>query len=229
MTSKTSQHDPTAAHGEVWELLPWYVNRTLDEPETALVETHLRECVTCRRELAELQDHQNVLRQSAWQEEGLEHSLASMNTQLDRENAPATQPHGNGLGDFWQRLKENWFGSPGGMRLVMGGQAVAIAAALVWIGTDQRQPEEQIFVTLSDAAGVSSPQLYRVKVADQLAEAQLRGLLIETEMDIVSGPTPTGVYTLRPRQGDSDMDTLIERLETSPAIEVALPVSVANP
>ena len=39
-------------HRDAWELLPWYVNRTLEGRDLDLVTTHLAECAVCRDEIA---------------------------------------------------------------------------------------------------------------------------------------------------------------------------------
>ncbi len=43
---------PHAHHDEVWLLLSWYVNGSLEGAEFALVEQHLKVCITCRKEFA---------------------------------------------------------------------------------------------------------------------------------------------------------------------------------
>ncbi|NOU21058.1 MAG: zf-HC2 domain-containing protein, partial [Methyloglobulus sp.] len=44
-----------SAHQELSELLPWYVNKTLQRAELKAVEDHLAVCLTCKRELIQLQ------------------------------------------------------------------------------------------------------------------------------------------------------------------------------
>jgi anti-sigma factor RsiW len=39
-------------HEQAQQLLPWYVNGTLEADEAALVEAHLAECAECRADLA---------------------------------------------------------------------------------------------------------------------------------------------------------------------------------
>jgi Putative zinc-finger len=41
-------------HREIRQLLPWFVNQSLSGPELAAVESHLGECLVCRRELQQL-------------------------------------------------------------------------------------------------------------------------------------------------------------------------------
>ena len=50
MCPKPDSH-PNQWHQEVWELLPWYVNRTLDAQELAQVEQHLARCPACQEEV----------------------------------------------------------------------------------------------------------------------------------------------------------------------------------
>lgn len=47
------------------ELLPWYVNGTLDGEELREVEEHLRSCLACRREVEELRELRQGVQQAA--------------------------------------------------------------------------------------------------------------------------------------------------------------------
>lgn len=42
-------------HQEVWNLLPWYVNHSLDPAEQDFVRKHVKTCVTCRIEINQQQ------------------------------------------------------------------------------------------------------------------------------------------------------------------------------
>src|SRR5262245_8367568 len=44
--------DPS--HREAVELLPWFLNGTLDGPERTRVEGHLAECIACKQEAEDL-------------------------------------------------------------------------------------------------------------------------------------------------------------------------------
>lgn len=52
-------------HERVSALLPWYVNRTLEEPERALVEAHLSGCPNCREDAMLLIEMQAAVRDEA--------------------------------------------------------------------------------------------------------------------------------------------------------------------
>ena len=49
-----------SAHRTADEMLPWFVNGTLEGAEWAAVEEHVRECARCRRELDLLKQLQTV-------------------------------------------------------------------------------------------------------------------------------------------------------------------------
>ena len=56
----TTQHGTdirhSDSHEEVWKLLPWYVNGTLNTQEVEDVEVHLAACPVCQTELARCRD-----------------------------------------------------------------------------------------------------------------------------------------------------------------------------
>lgn len=53
---------PTARHEALVELLPWYVNGTLDETERGLVQRHVEACAECREDVEMLAAAQRGIR-----------------------------------------------------------------------------------------------------------------------------------------------------------------------
>ena len=77
-------------HDRIAELLPWFVNGTLDEAERAVVERHVRECLPCRMSL---QDERRMARLIQAQPLGPLSASANfgrLTQRIDREAAPAT-------------------------------------------------------------------------------------------------------------------------------------------
>ena len=76
------------------ELLPWYVNGTLDGEERAMVEKHLKECLACRNELEEMealhvvvQAHASASNESSPGQAGLDRLLAALESVDPEESA----------------------------------------------------------------------------------------------------------------------------------------------
>jgi len=93
-------------HDEVYDLLPWYVNRTLESKQIDLVSQHINQCTECQREVQFLrvlcdgiaEDANEQYREHA----DIEHSLSSVMDKIDLEenNRPSF--------DSWvSRLKDN--------------------------------------------------------------------------------------------------------------------------
>lgn len=51
MMSNNNKYAETKPHQDVWELLPWYVNGTLDDTEREAVKQHISNCQRCETEL----------------------------------------------------------------------------------------------------------------------------------------------------------------------------------
>lgn len=57
-----NKSQPTVDHEELESLLPWYVNETLDDTEHARVQRHVRQCTTCRDNVAMLLEVRSTVR-----------------------------------------------------------------------------------------------------------------------------------------------------------------------
>jgi anti-sigma factor RsiW len=94
MTQRATDTSHPSEHHEVWELLPWYVNGTLDDRERASVQAHLMTCAACQAELARCHDLAAAVRALAdgW-EPSAEH-FARVLARLDATTASATPRRG---------------------------------------------------------------------------------------------------------------------------------------
>ncbi len=58
MNIKSSTNSKNIQHDKIWDLLPWYVNNTLENFEKKQVEHHLANCTVCKQELHQQQQLQ---------------------------------------------------------------------------------------------------------------------------------------------------------------------------
>lgn len=222
----------TDVHAEVFELLPWWVNGTLDGREAALVEEHLQRCETCRRETASQQRLRDAMRH---QVSNVEHApqasferLWSRIEEMDRDvpragAGPVAAPPARAAG---------W--SPGTLarwRLAAGVMLVVGAASVV--GTVYLRPSPQgdpaLFrtaTTARDANTAAGPRI-RAVFADATTIEELAAITRAAGLTVVAGPTDAGVYTLGLDRNSSvaTLDDALGRLRDDPRVRFAEPMT----
>jgi Putative zinc-finger len=193
-------------HRTTLELLPWYVNGTLEGGDRAQVEAHLSACLPCRRELEAqraLQSAVSVLPQDP----ELSRALARVHAQLDAAE--------RGL------LRRLWDGSH---PLWRGAFAVQLALIVALTALLVLRPPPAEYRTLSAQTGAHDQTGIAVIFKDGRSEQEVRGLLTRLGARIVDGPTVDGAYTLA--VDAAQRDGAIAALREHAAVKLALPVSL---
>ena len=223
-------------HAEVWNLLPWYVNGTLEADERKQVERHLTQCLTCRTEVAEQAEIARCAAETDVIDSVMETSLAKMHERLAAEGA-AVPPSGHvpnraprsRVADLWNRPRpvggrswRDWVHRILGYRPlavgVMGGvPAMALVAFLMFGGA---QTPVAPFTTLSDGEVTATGPVLRVKVEVDADASAFEALLAEQGLVVLSGPTPYGVYTLTFADADAaQAEEIVARLREADMVE----------
>ena len=199
------------SHQDCMELLPWYLNQTLDASERLAVEAHLKECAGCRDEVAFLETLQSSAR--VVNRPPIRDRFDEVLARIDRPKVVAIRSS--------QLVR--W--------LVIGEAAavVALLAILLWTVTASPPGSYQ---TLSDlgSAEPTDAVVLRVVFDERITEVDLRGLLESINAQIVAGPNRAGAYTLR--VGGEGLEgkapaKLLERLRGEPFVRFAESVVVA--
>jgi anti-sigma factor RsiW len=206
----------TSEHERASELLPWYVNATLDAGEAALVEKHLGSCDACREELARCQDLQSA---AQGEDEGWSPSPAHFARVLDSVDRAETP--------LWRRVSGWIRETPRPMRFafaLQGAAVVALGAALIL------QPVAHTYETLSrpQVTATSSRARLHVVFAPDLTESGMRQLLQSVQGTIVDGPSPAGLYTVELAFSASERERagqIAEHLAADPQVRFAVPVA----
>jgi hypothetical protein len=81
---------PTDQHQQIQLLLPWYLNKTLQQDEQRQVENHLRNCMLCSRELVALRKLAAAVKQSSDLDVATEASFAKL---LEKLQSADPHPH----------------------------------------------------------------------------------------------------------------------------------------
>jgi hypothetical protein len=225
-------------HRDVWELLPWYVNQTLDSHERSRVEAHLSQCLTCRGEVSLLRRLGRDVRDDKAMADSLERSLASARLRIDRTSQEPAASVGAGLTSLPARLFDGLRKSHPGVRAFIAVQtgALAVLATIYVVGSDPGTGLERgAYRTLSDPPSAGLPldverEVFRIRFRADTSEQTLRQTLLDHRLRIIDGPSPTGLYTVALASAYPDRNTLeqtLAGLRHAPAVELAISAAIA--
>jgi hypothetical protein len=194
-------------HQKVWEILPWYVNGTLEGDEHEFVARHILRCQSCADEVVRCQSIATAVRsaEEAARMPSPEH-LARLMERIDRGNTSVAPERWRIRVREWiEKIRLAFQETPSLFRWALAAQTAAIvllAAAIIL----QASLAPSFYRTLSDADGSSEPGRVHLQVvfADDITEREIRTLLSSIGATIVAGPTPMAVYTVALAAGDRE-------------------------
>jgi anti-sigma factor RsiW len=186
-------------HQEVLELLPWFVNGTLNERDQSKVNEHLEGCGECDHEVQVLMETSKVF-----------HATTE----------PSAESIGRARSEFLQRLEvsaerktyratRRW--------MIPATMAACLLIAALFFGPMLQQQES--FRTLSNTVPGNGPVIQLVFQPDT-PEKSIRDLVLGNQGHIINGPTPQGVYRLE-LPADSDPHRVLKRLQDHTDVKFA--------
>jgi hypothetical protein len=201
---------------EISDLLPWYVNGTLEPSDCKRVDDHCIDCAACsaalnleQRVAGSIRAPRDNIGQSphaAWQR---------FEALLDKEG-PRQPPRA------WRRkFRSSAFG------IVMTAQAAAIVALAVLLFIDRSNQEAPNFRTLAnvdETLAVGRP-LVRIAFDSGVTEADAKAIAAGAGGTIVAGPSANNVYTFAFQAGAREaLDMKVTQLRRQSNVLLAEPV-----
>lgn len=184
----------------IQELLPFYVNGTLDEAERLAVEAALKKTPALQKELDYLQSLRMEMRKME-----REHGPGELGLKRLQKSLAAEKLKSDPIERARSRIaaEQSW-----------RWKALAVAACLLLvIQTVIALPHWQagdLGAAGGPVAAVQEP-LFSVTFVPDAKEADIRALLTELDLEIVGGPSALGVYQL-----SGGGDATLERLQNRP-------------
>lgn len=198
-------------HVAIRELLPFFVNQTLSEHESARVSRHVAGCASCSREIDEQRRLGALLRAAPGREGDAQAAWLRMERRLQSESTASPAR--------WSasRPERVW-------RLAAAVAVVLLIPAVAYFASRQSTPYRT--ATSQPAVPAAAGGAIRAVFAPRTTLRDIEGLLQDAGYQIVSGPSPRGVYTLAPVTQDADgHDAALAALRASPLVALAEPVA----
>ena len=187
-------------HQKAWEILPWYINGTLESHEQEFVARHILSCQSCAEEVTRCRSIATAVRSAkevAWSPSP-EH-LTRLMERVDRASISAAPEHWRIHAREWiEKIRRHFQETPSLFRWALAAQTAAIVlltAAIMWQAS---VTPFSLYRTLSNAGSAPEPGRVHIQVvfADDITEREIRTLLSGIEATIMAGPTPMAVYTV---------------------------------
>jgi hypothetical protein len=205
MTQQDKNNNPYASHEDSSLLLPWYINKTLNSSEIELVESHLKVCLTCKRELATLKKFSSAFKT----ETSNQTNKANFNKLIDRIHGTTHAAANDALNNVIKEKQRHALPTANQRnsraqikRYRLPRPALAMAAALMlaliiprFIIKDNNLKND--FHTLSNAEipNVNNNSI-RVIFLDDTNKTHINDLLATVHGRITSGPSAQGEYSV---------------------------------
>lgn len=203
---KQNHTKPYVDHQELSRLLPWYVNKTLQGAELKAVEAHLSGCLSCKRELVQLQKLAQAVIQEGPHDSAAQVSFTRLKMRLHSQPGaldqqgrpePSKSPVLACSKQISSRKRKYWANTQH--------PALALAAALllsVFLLLPQHSADNlQLgynFKTLSDGQQENTnANEIRVVFAENVDQQQKNELIGRINGIFIDNPTAQGVYTIR--------------------------------
>jgi anti-sigma factor RsiW len=187
-------------HQKVWEILPWYVNGTLEDHEHEFVARHILRCQTCAVEVVRCQSIATAVRsgEEAARTPSPEH-LARLMERIDRGSMSAAPERWRIRVREWiEKIQLAFQETPSLFRWALASETAAIILLAAAIILQASVAPSLLYRTLSDTGSGVEPDRVHLQVifANDITEREIRTLLSSIGATIVAGPTPMAVYTV---------------------------------
>jgi anti-sigma factor RsiW len=226
----------TSMHREAWDRIPWIVNGSLPQSERLAVEAHLETCADCREEL-EFQrrlavsmarcNSPDIDPQVSWQRLRQRIGASGSATPSAAATPPAAAAPPAAL-ERHPRLP----GIRGSGRWIpwlvaaMVVQAIGLGAlgTVLWSRPNAAAASAAaVYRTLAASEPTSSPATIRTVFAPDMTLAKMQALLGAAGLQVRSGPSSAGVWSLEPvREANrSSTQSALKQLRDNPGVRFA--------
>jgi len=227
-------HD-TSIHRHTWDQIPWIVNGTLSETERQAVESHLENCADCREELEfqrrvaiAMENHgtPDVDPRQSWEQ--LRARIEAAGRSAPSEQVAPIKARTAGQSTAAKRrvrsLSGEWI--PWLVAaMVVQAIGLGVLGTVLWSRPAAQLASSGVstYRTLSAAEPVARTATIRIVFDDDMNVGRMKTLLLAAGLQVQSGPTSAGVWSLEPVRDWSRSATqdALRELRDSPGVRFA--------
>lgn len=183
-------------HQEVWNLLPWYVNHSLDPAEQDFVRKHVKTCVTCRIEINQQQQLLEKIQQPDLLQQVSQASFAQLKKRMQEQSK---------LSAFAEQAKPSQEQKIFSHQFLGFVKYTALAASLLLLAmpfmlnlpTDDPELKGDYRTLANPAEDKHKHNIIRIVFAEHLDAEQIKAILNGVSGHIIKGPSKNGIYEIQ--------------------------------
>jgi Putative zinc-finger len=189
--------DRFADHREAWELISWVVNGSATAAQCAQVQAHVAGCADCAHEMQIQSQLQAAIRRAPAPSGDAASSFLKLSARFDEAPVPALP----------RRPRWAVFGGKSALLALVAVEAVGLIALGGALWGRSSMPAAPVYRTLGVAIERTPQATIRAVFDPALPLGNLQTLLGQLRLQIVDGPSATGVFSLGPAWGAPGMST----------------------
>jgi hypothetical protein len=222
--SEFSAHHNSHEHDEVSLLLPWYVNQSLETAERKRVESHIRDCLICRREIRSLTDLEAVMENN----DLIQISARTSFLEMKRKIEAGKQASSSVVTPITRHPARSNLMRRSIIGLAMAASVVLAVAPFVFHRGAELTPAE--FETLSTRTVQSTDEQLQIVFSPNLSATQRNALLLAVGGQLVGEPNSVGAYRIKMHSDtkQADIAAAVTFLRQQPGVLFAEPVQQAS-
>jgi hypothetical protein len=212
-------------HQEAWNLLPWYVNRSLDLVEQDFVKNHVKTCITCRIEINQQQRLLERMQQTDLLQQVSQDSFTKLRKRIEEQPKPCALAEHKKPKRALELHSRQLFGFV---------KYTALAASLLLLAmpfmlnspTDKPELKGEYRTLANPTEGKQKNNIVRIVFADQPGPEQIEAILNNISGHIVKGPSKNEVYEVQignQQANPQGVNDAISHLRKNPLVVFADP------
>jgi hypothetical protein len=212
-------------HQEVWDLLPWYINHSLDPAEQDFVRKHVKTCVTCRVEITQQQQLLEKIQQPDLLQQVSQVSFAQLKKRMNEQSklsvlAEQVKP---------EREQKNFSHQfPSFVKYTALAASLLLLAMpfMLNIPTDDSELKGDYRTLANPAENEHKNNFIRIVFAEHIGKEQIKAILNGVSGHIIEGPSKNGIYDVQignRKTNSLEVDDAISQLRKNSLVVFAAP------